>query len=431
MSLKSKFTYRKLFTMLMFLCIMHGLLYIILLQIQDNEFTDKPLNTYRNSDTAKNKCLNNTNTSTIYLHYNTLNTAFITDITGDDSKSLQTSKCFAFIKSLINIGKWYGKIYLLTDIHKIQIFKNRVPNNVQIISINSTNTNKTNQLQQKIQYIKAIIFDNLKHITEDTLLWTDCNKRITETHCIYDNTYAINITIGSDEWIRYKTSYEHEWHMYRLGDMYKERWQRETWYTYHKERFPNSIAVQYMEQINKTIETSDENVLLHTISSRKQLYPTYNTLVMHVRAGDMLDEICKWIFKGPDRKKMMRMFKDPISLFKQWKSQFIQNNISNVVLVTGFHRRMNHSNTANYIIKIRNWFEENNFSVSFRINENPDQDFMFMCNSKFYIQSPGGFSFLIANIVLRRNGTVFNFGKSRGMPMNSKQKAKCLEKIQT
>ena len=43
-----------------------------------------------------------------------------------------------------------------------------------------------------------------------------------------------------------------------------------------------------------------------------------------------------------------------------------------------------------------------------RINENPDIDFVIMCNAKYFVQS-GGLSRLIAQIVKSHGGRVFKF----------------------
>ena len=41
-------------------------------------------------------------------------------------------------------------------------------------------------------------------------------------------------------------------------------------------------------------------------------------------------------------------------------------------------------------------------------NDNPDDDFLFMCNSKTFIKSGGGFSRIISQIVKSNGGKIYD-----------------------
>ena len=55
---------------------------------------------------------------------------------------------------------------------------------------------------------------------------------------------------------------------------------------------------------------------------------------------------------------------------------------------------------------IYNLFVDNGFNVSIQYSNNIDEDFILMSNSKYFIPSGGGFSFLITKMVLFNNNVV-------------------------
>eukprot|EP01084_Bolivina_argentea_P003661 6884_1 len=354
------------------------------------------------------ECLHIATTKVVELQYHTLNAALIIE-----ANLTQTSKCFGLMKPII--VEWYDKItkiYMLINSQENEKLT-AIPKQFQLFINNTVITSKHSFLK-------------INTLSHDLLIWFNCNNMIPETHCSYSN--AMNVTLGSNEWIKHKTMHiPINWIDYRLGDMIQDaHWRNEmSGYKYHKANFPDSIAVQYMEQIQSG-KDMDLKLLLQIISTRKQLYPLNNTLVVHLRTGDVLDVPCSY----RTGQNTMNLIYDPISVFDGLKSKLIFHNLSNVVLVTGFHIQGNHTNSLNYIIKIKKWFQQNNFSVSFRINENVDNDFVFMCNSQFFIQAAGKFSNTIARVIRIRKGIVFNFHKKGGFMGNGPPKMqKCLDEM--
>ena len=53
-----------------------------------------------------------------------------------------------------------------------------------------------------------------------------------------------------------------------------------------------------------------------------------------------------------------------------------------------------------YVNHIKQLFENNGFKCTTRINENADEDFLIMCNSKYFVPSGGGFSSIIKQMVI-------------------------------
>ena len=102
-----------------------------------------------------------------------------------------------------------------------------------------------------------------------------------------------------------------------------------------------------------------------------------------------------------------------------------QYKLSKALFITGWHLGTghnikdlggsDHTKSILYIKAIVKIFAENGFNqISLRINRNPDEDFLVMCNAKYFIQSGGGFSDVIAHIVELNGGNVF----SSGIPQN-------------
>ena len=71
-------------------------------------------------------------------------------------------------------------------------------------------------------------------------------------------------------------------------------------------------------------------------------------------------------------------------------------NINEIILVGGYHRKnIDHSKSEEYIQKVKEFFENNNYIVETRIDGDPDDDFIFMCNAKYFVPSGGTYSLLI------------------------------------
>lgn len=82
-------------------------------------------------------------------------------------------------------------------------------------------------------------------------------------------------------------------------------------------------------------------------------------------------------------------------------------NINKILIITGFHTDTNHDKSLQYIKKIISLFKSNNFSVENRINYDPDEDFLIMSNSNYFVPSGGGFSKVIKKILVNKGKTIY------------------------
>jgi effector-binding domain-containing protein len=196
---------------------------------------------------------------------------------------------------------------------------------------------------------------------------------------------------------------------YRLGDMIMHKNEREKGYKYHKKNFPNSIATKYMET---TTKCNDLNVLCKIITThinKKLKFPSQNTLVVHLRTGDVVDlnpqSVEEFLNSSVEHGNYVKCFKYYENIIKTIKEEKVA--IHNVIIVSGFHIHGNHDKSLEYIQKMCDLFVENGYSVEQRINKDADEDFIFMAQSKYFVKSGGGFSKLIAALVKKNNGKVF------------------------
>ena len=213
----------------------------------------------------------------------------------------------------------------------------------------------------------------------------------------------LNITLRAKE--------THNWEMYRLGDMFKTERLRSMMdgYQRHIENFPDSIAVEYMNKLGENYQ-----LLLQIVNERTnkhpELIPNNHTLVIHLRTGDVIDlsnhtvdEFLK--FKNLTNHHYTRPLSFYDNMFNDIKTQNI--TFDHVMVITGFHRNIDHKKSISYIDYIIKHIERMGYNVTLRINQNPDDDFITMCNSKYFIISGGGFSRMTANIVRLKGGKVF------------------------
>ena len=198
--------------------------------------------------------------------------------------------------------------------------------------------------------------------------------------------------------------------MYRLGDMITNkgggRERKGFGFDYHIKHFPNSIATEYML---KTEKTKDFNTLLDIINKRQPKFYPDDTLVIHLRIGDVIDEIdisLDDMLTKYTKFSNGRQYVKPIKYYTNLIDTIHNYKIKKILLIGGFHRKGNHDKSLQYVNHIKQLFENNGFKCTTRINENADEDFLIMCNSKYFVPSGGGFSSIIKQMVILKGGTV-------------------------
>ena len=92
-------------------------------------------------------------------------------------------------------------------------------------------------------------------------------------------------------------------------------------------------------------------------------------------------------------------YKDLLEEVKQNKK------IKRVDIVTGLHKNVYVKKSNKIVNQIVKLFETS-YPVKVVLTKNPDKDFYYMCHSKFFAKSGGGFSGLITDILQRKKSNV-------------------------
>ena len=196
---------------------------------------------------------------------------------------------------------------------------------------------------------------------------------------------------------------------YRLADMIKsKKFRTNELKKKYPIIFPNSIATEYMK---RTDENNDLDLVIDIIDKRNNdIHKKYNNyIIIHLRTGDVIDNTKYSVdnFLNENLKYVNNnQYVYPLSYYKKILEKLKKINSKNILLISGFHHKENHSKSIEYIDRIKGFFEDNNYKVEKRINNDPDDDFIIMCNSKYFVKSGGGFSRLISNIVEKKGGNV-------------------------
>ena len=198
-----------------------------------------------------------------------------------------------------------------------------------------------------------------------------------------------------------------EWQNYRLGDILKGYCIKNKEYKYInsiEEKYPNSIADKYLRNIQK-ININVVKKILNEIKNKKK--PNKNDIIVHLRLGDSLLD-----FKNNKFTYLKYKHKTyAITLNKFEKTLKKLDNKKKIILVYGIHniKEIKKKNLSKiYLLKIRKILKKYNFKFSERKDNNPDDDFYFMSNSKIFVKSGGGFSRIISQLVKSKGNKVID-----------------------
>ena len=181
-----------------------------------------------------------------------------------------------------------------------------------------------------------------------------------------------------------------------IGDEYKEL--RETLFLKDVPPLPGAMAVNH-------------GVVMSIIEREKykDIKPLDDVIVVHLRLGDVmevLDVSADVVLNGPP----VNIYLYNLEYYKNIIQQ-LPTSIKNMVFVYGNHRHgiFDFEKSTEYIKILKNFFESKGYNVTTRSNKDADLDFVYMCNSKHFVKSGGGFSGIIADIVkLKGNNIYYN-----------------------
>jgi hypothetical protein len=202
--------------------------------------------------------------------------------------------------------------------------------------------------------------------------------------------------------------------LYRLGDMicHKIRWSDEG-EKYHFNAFPHSIATEYMK---KSKTQKNYNVLANIIRERSKFtndLPKNNDLVIHLRLGDTIEKNPHNLIQILTSYTYMQSFRTssnytcPIRNIQEKINKLKHYNIQKIILVSASHLDIPTPKSSKYINVMKRYLEKKGYIVELRLGKNPDEDFIFMSNSKYFIPACSGYyTHLVKTIVKIMGGKV-------------------------
>ena len=199
-----------------------------------------------------------------------------------------------------------------------------------------------------------------------------------------------------------------EWDSYRLGDIIKG-WLSDNDPNYLEHvhsRWPNSIGDNYLQSVGypESFRVNDMRTLRDIFSRMSDMgKPDKDTLVVHVRIGDIVNH--SW----------MDTYVPPIPYYKRILQSLKEYpQIRKVRIIAGAHTDQNARASSKLLDEIMSIFKDR-YDTQLVLTHNPDKDFYYMCHSKYFVKSGGGFSNLIVKYVKEEGGIVFSSGQFMDM----------------
>lgn len=205
--------------------------------------------------------------------------------------------------------------------------------------------------------------------------------------------------------------YDNKYENYRLGDIVSgllRRKKNNDYYNNFSKNYPNTIASKYINQTSKLPEKKKDfnfKVLTNICKSYKKKVKNDN-IVVHLRIGDsLINKINnKYIFLSKGKIFNFDGFLQPNDFQKLIDLKLKNHKSNKVFLVYGFHNsNFNKKISDDYVQDVKKIFIKNGYVIKKHINGNPDEDFLFMINSKIFISSGGRFSNIIKNVINYNN----------------------------
>ena len=163
----------------------------------------------------------------------------------------------------------------------------------------------------------------------------------------------------------------------------------------HK-NYPESIAAKYVKYVGypKTYKIFHYPTIQKIFKELTYDKPDKHSLVIHLRLGDTV------------AKSYGSEYSFGLDYYRELLEEVKQNDkIKKIDIVTGLHKNVyvkQSNQRLNQIIRLFKKF----YPVDVILTKNPDKDFYYMCNSKYFAKSGGGFSGLITDIVSRKSSNV-------------------------
>lgn len=239
--------------------------------------------------------------------------------------------------------------------------------------------------------------------------------------------------------INYLEPYSKYWWLatpgYRLADMiiHEDRWQTSEdpdgtieGLSYHKEQYADTTLVNRYFSVTNVVR--DYDVLQQEVDLTKHLFeglPGDDTLVIHLRLGDVIEDspytVEQHLAESLEHHGGVgHYYVKPLSYFEDIVKASNAYGIKKVILVGDtthqcyvpssdkYVANRSDAKSLEYATKVLDYFSKQNLDISCYINGNPDYWFSFLCSSKYFAPSGGGYSLLAGAMSSMSGGIVYD-----------------------
>ena len=201
---------------------------------------------------------------------------------------------------------------------------------------------------------------------------------------------------------------QNKWLGYRLGDIYIF-WNKNNYLGKIQKKYKNSIGDLYLKN-NKSKKRNIhllKKIIDNKIKKENIKIPDKNCIILHLRLGDSIIDYKnnKFIYRKQYNGKYYATQIEKLN----YLLPYVKNK--KIIIIYGKHFKFDKKNNKLnelYLKKIKNFFKSNNIKFEEKLSGDPDTDFMYMCKSKFFVKSGGGYSDLISQIVKLNNNNVID-----------------------
>ena len=175
--------------------------------------------------------------------------------------------------------------------------------------------------------------------------------------------------------------------------------------------YKDTIAAEYLIRTKKFKDHELLKKIISEFKIKKNVHiPSQNEWVVHIRTGDVIDkaildvdDFCKEYIRVDGKGLAPVRYVSPLSTFRKKIEKAKNKNITNVTICSAFHLSNNNEKSELYLSRVFDLFKD--FNLTKRINKfTPDEDFIYMCNSKYFTYTNGGFSHIAKSQVQMNNG---------------------------
>jgi hypothetical protein len=190
----------------------------------------------------------------------------------------------------------------------------------------------------------------------------------------------------------------------------------------HQTRWPNSIGHAYLKEVG-SVECGYLNMsALSRVMDRRiscSTIPSNDTLVVNLRLGDTLTQqyltnLSRSVLDLWEHGDFVAIDTDARYNYNHREFDHLlrdlPNNITKAVIVGSTQHQNNEPTTyrnQEYRELVALYMQNRTLAVSYFGGEDPDQDFMYMANAKWFIGGMGGYAQLVAAVVAIGGGRVF------------------------